>query len=277
MRSTDHAKLVSDLYPAVLEAGRLEMSYFNAGVTIETKADKSPVTAADREAEAIILKALAAIAPDVPVVAEEAAAAGHIPAKADRFFLVDALDGTRLFIKGKPEFSVNVGLIEDGKPVFGLIYVPPTGALYFTSGNGASVRATAHCDEARARPLSTIEVTPLATRVPDLNNLKAFNSRTAGAAGASLLAALNVRHAEPVGSSLKFCLIAAGEGDIYARLGETSEWDTAAGQAILEAAGGTVTTRDGAPLTYGKAAATYRNPHFIAWGGKPLLTGFEGR
>ena len=268
----DHQQLAAALFPAVIEAGRVEMQHFNTGVTIETKADKSPVTAADREAEAILLAALEVISPGVPVVAEEAVASGHVPARANRFFLVDALDGTRLFIRGTPEFSVNIGLVENGMPVFGLIYVPPTGDLYVTIAPGQSARAHAPCTPGGKQRYGDLEFSRLKTRRPDLANLKAFNSRTASTASASWLAALNVRHAEPVGSSLKFCLIAAGEGDLYARLGATSEWDTAAGQAILEAAGGTVTTLDGAPLTYGKGSATYRNPHFVAWGGRPLLT-----
>lgn len=272
MHARDHQKLAADLYSAVMDAGRVEMQHFTGGVAVETKADKSPVTAADREAEAILVAALHAIAPGVPVVAEEAIAAGHVPARANRFFLVDALDGTRLFIRGKPEFSVNVGLIEDGRPVFGLIYIPPTGDLFVTMGPGHSSRAHAPCAMAEARNFLDLNFASLKTRQPDPANLTAFNSRTAGSAGASLLAALNVRHATPVGSSLKFCLIAAGDGDIYARLGETSEWDTAAGQAILEAAGGTVTTLDGKPLTYGKASKSYCNPHFVAWGRKPMMT-----
>jgi 3'(2'), 5'-bisphosphate nucleotidase len=271
MRSLEHQKLAASLYPAVIEAGHVEMQHFMAGVAIERKADQSPVTAADREAEAIIVAALAALAPDIPVVAEEAVSGGHVPERADRFFLVDALDGTRLFIRGKPEFSVNIGLVENGKPVFGLIYIPPTGDLFVTAGKGAAVRAQAPCIGESPARFEDLSFKQLLTREPDLGNLKAFNSRTAGGASAELLTALNVRHAEPIGSSLKFCLIAAGEGDIYARLGETSEWDTAAGQAILEAAGGSVTTLDGAALTYGKSSATYLNPHFVAWGRHPLI------
>lgn len=272
MSVRDHQTLAAALYPAVMEAGRVEMGHFHGGVAVETKSDKSPVTAADREAEAIIVAALSNIAPDITVVAEEAVAAGHVPQRANRFFLVDALDGTRLFIRGKPEFSVNIGLVDNGKPVFGLIYVPPTGDLFVTTGDGIAVRAHAPCGLSTARDFSDLESVKLQTREPDPANLTAFNSQTAGGASASLLSALNVRHATPVGSSLKFCLIAAGEGDLYARLGETSEWDTAAGQAILEAAGGCVTTLDGMPLTYGKAAGTYRNPHFVAWARTPMMT-----
>jgi 3'(2'), 5'-bisphosphate nucleotidase len=265
--------LASALYPAVLEAGRVEMLHFRAGGAVETKADKSPVTAADREAEAIIVAALAQIAPDHPVAAEEAIAAGHVPEQANRFFLVDALDGTRLFVEGKPEFSINIGLVENRQPVFGLIYIPPTGDLFVTLAAGEAYRATAPCRKDDALRFDDLAFTRLKTREPDFANLKAYNSRTAGGASAAFLDALNVQHREPKGSSLKFCLIAASEGDIYARHGATSEWDTAAGHAILEAAGGTVTTLDGGPLTYGKADAKYLNPHFVAWGRTPILPG----
>lgn len=268
----DASRLADALLPAVLEAGRVEMRHFRGGVTIEQKADKSPVTAADREAEAILLSALHAIAPDVPVVAEEAAAAGHLPAAASQFFLVDALDGTRLFIRGKPEFSVNIGLVEHGAPVFGLVYVPPTGALYVTRGPGKACFAEVMPDMSPAN-LSSLNYSPLVTRAPNRANLLAFNSRTAGGASSAFLNALGVKEARPLGSSEKFCLIAKGEGDVYARLGETYEWDTAAGQAILEAAGGTVATLDGARLGYGKTGVAYKNPYFVAWGGEPLLVG----
>lgn len=274
MRAADFDRLAEKLYPAVLDAGLLEMQHFKTGVSIETKSDRSPVTVADREAEAIILAALAHIAPDVPVVAEEAVAAGHIPAPSEEFFLVDALDGTRLFIRGKPEFSVNIGVVQHRRPVFGMIYVPPTGDLFFTTADGRAVRAKAPWSLADRVPFDALVLQPLHAREPDRNNLKAFNSQTAGAAGAGLLKALDVKTAEPIGSSLKFCLLAAGEGDLYARLGETSEWDTAAGQAILEAAGGTVTIDGGTSLAYGKAASVYRNPHFVAWGRAPLIADF---
>lgn len=272
----DFNTLAEKLYPAVLDAGLLEMQHFKAGVPIETKSDKSPVTIADRDAEAIILAALEKVASGIPVVAEEAVAAGQIPAPASLFFLVDALDGTRLFVRGKPEFSVNIGLVNNGKPVFGMIYVPPTGDLFYTFDAGRSARVNAPWSLADRIPFQELRPRVLATRNPDTQNLKAFNSQSAGAVGAGLLRALDVKHTEPIGSSLKFCLIAAGEGDIYARLGETSEWDTAAGQAILEAAGGTVTIDGGAPLTYGKADQGYRNPHFVAWGRQPMLQGFSG-
>lgn len=275
MGTFDFQHLTAALFPAVMEAGRLEMQHFASDLEIELKPDQSPVTAADREAEDVIVAALSRIAPDIPIVAEEAVAAGRIPPPAKTFFLVDALDGTRLFVRKKPEFSVNIALVDDGEPVFGLIYVPPTGALYVTLTPGQSHLATAPCAAGEMRAFKDLLFRRLHTRAPATDDLTAFNSRSAGAKGKAFMEAVGVKHARPVGSSLKFCLIAAGEGDLYVRFGETSEWDTAAGQAILEGAGGSVVMDDGKRLVYGKAADTYRNPHFVAWGRAPLLTRFH--
>jgi 3'(2'), 5'-bisphosphate nucleotidase len=266
----DHDALIEGLLPAVLEAARLEMAHFTSGVKFEQKADRSPVTAADREAEGVLLQALARIAPDVPVVAEEDIAAGAVCGYERRFFLVDALDGTRLFIRGKPEFSINIGYIEDGRPKFGLIYLPPSERLFVTRAAGSYEVVAPINGDAKYQ---TLNFKRLSTRNPDPKALLAFNSRGTGAASSSLLSFLKVQDAKPLGSSMKFCLIAAGEGDLYVRFGETCEWDTAAGQAILEAAGGSVTNLDGSPLTYGHYERAFRNPHFIAWGRQPLWRG----
>lgn len=262
--------MLRGLMPAVLEAARLEMKHFTAGVIIERKADKSPVTIADREAEAIILAALGQVAPHIAIVAEEAAANGLLPAPADRFFLVDALDGTHLFIKGRPEFSINIALVEDKKATFGLIFSPATGRLYVTRADGRAYTTLVPLNATGAQ-LDELAYEQLSARPADMKNLVAFNSRASGGVSADLLRALGVSEARPMGSSLKFCLLAAGEGDLYARLGDTYEWDTAAGQAILEAAGGSVTLLDGQPLSYGHAGRQYLNPHFIAWGRTPLI------
>lgn len=269
----DHDALIAAVLPAVRAAGRLEMAHFTNGVKFEKKADRSPVTAADQEAEDILLAALAQAAPSIPVVAEEQISAGGVCQYAKRFFLVDALDGTRLFIRGKPEFSINIAFVEDGKTRFGLIYVPPTERLFVTRSDGGSYEARLSlADDA---PFAALKFKRLATRLPDPSALVAFNSRGTGSASASLLDVLGVKDARPLGSSMKFCLIAAGEGDLYARFGETYEWDTAAGQAILEAAGGTVAKIDGTALTYGHFDRGYRNPHFIAWGRQPMWRGGE--
>jgi 3'(2'), 5'-bisphosphate nucleotidase len=268
----DHNALIAALLPAVREAGRLEMSHFTNGVKFEQKADRSPVTVADREAETVLLAALAQIRPDVPVVAEEEVATGAEYQYAKRFFLVDALDGTRLFIRGKPEFSINVAYVEGGESKFGLIYLPPSERLFVTRADRAyEVRVPIITDCG----YEDLDFKRLCTRTPDSSALVAFNSRGTGSASSRLLSLLKVREARPLGSSMKFCLIAAGEGDLYARFGETCEWDTAAGQAILEAAGGSVTNLDGTPLTYGHYERAFRNPHFIAWGRRPLWSGAE--
>lgn len=271
MRLEEYRSLVEALLPAVLAAGRTELRHFAAGVEVETKADTTPVTVADHEAEEILTEALHRTAPGIPVIAEEAVAAGHVPAVADRFFLVDPLDGTRAFIKGSPEFTINIGLVVEGKPIFGIIYAPARDEFFATLGPHEAI-------EAKISPQSgvvTLEELPLcrlATREPNRQALVAFASRSHAAQSTEeFLQQLPITEKRKASSSLKFCLIARGDADLYARLGQTSEWDTAAGHAILAAAGGCVTTLDGEPLKYGKRAAGYANPHFIAWGREPLL------
>lgn len=270
----DADDLTLALLPAVLEAARVEMRHFTAGVEVTSKADASPVTAADHEAEAILLAALDRYAPQTPVIAEERAAAGQLPPPEGRYFLVDALDGTRYFIRGKPEFSINVAISDRSKPVYGLIYMPPTGMLYVTASDGGSYGGVVAAQGPVPVPgaLDDLGLKRLATRAPDRAHLMAYTSRNSAGASGDFLRQLQVHESLSLGSSEKFCLIAAGLGDVYARLGPTYEWDTAAGQAILEGAGGCVTLLDGTPLSYGKAAQGYLNPGFVAWGRTPLLT-----
>jgi 3'(2'), 5'-bisphosphate nucleotidase len=271
MKLDEYRPLVEALLPAVLAAGRIEMRHFAAGVEVETKADTTPVTIADHEAEEVLTEGLHRAAPGIPVIAEEAVAAGRVPATQDAFFLVDPLDGTRAFIKGSPEFTINIGLIIDRKPVFGIIYAPALDQLYATVGPHESVEARISTED-KGIDLANCTLTRLATREPDPQALIAFASRSHAAQTTDeFLQRLPIVEKRKASSSLKFCLIARGEADLYARLGQTSEWDTAAGQAILGAAGGTVTTLDGRPLLYGKREAGYANPHFIAWAREPLL------
>lgn len=266
----DGRRLAGDLLPAVLAAGRIEMRHYHAGAAVETKADASPVTAADREAEAVLLDALEVAAPGVPVIAEERASAGHLPETGDRFFLVDPLDGTREFIKKNGEFTINIGLIDHGAPVFGIVYAPALGRLYVSFGRGRPVRAQVLPD-APVQSLEDCEFSEIGSRQPVPTALIALESRShRTAATDAFLARYPVAEVLASGSSLKFCLIAEGRADFYPRIGPTSEWDTAAGQAVLEAAGGTVATLDGRPLGYGKAADGYVNPHFVAWGRTPI-------
>jgi 3'(2'), 5'-bisphosphate nucleotidase len=250
----------------VLEAGAIEMRHYREGITVETKVDASPVTAADREAEAVLLAALARAAPDIPVVAEEAVSQGTIPALAASFFLVDPLDGTREFINQRGEFTVNVALVAHKQPVFGIVYAPALSELYVTLGMGRAAFARVAPDDA-SKDLAAYGCVDIHTREPDPTALTAIASRSHLTPETDrFLARYRIADRRNAGSSLKFCLLARGEADIYPRLGTTMEWDTAAGHAVLAASGGCVTTPEGGPFTYGKAADGFRNPHFVAWG-----------
>ncbi len=258
--------LAEALLPAVLKAGFVEMQHYAAGVETQTKADFSPVTVADQEAEVILIAALSATAPGIPIIAEEAVAAGRIPEIQDRFFLVDPLDGTREFINKRGEFTVNIALVSAGQPVFGIVYAPALGDLYITLGATTSARAQV-APNAKPASLADYRFQAIHTRKPDPKALTAVASRSHSTdATDGFLAGYAVAKRANSGSSLKFCAIARGDADIYPRLGPTMEWDTAAGHAVLLAAGGTVTKPDGSPFTYGNAAAGYRNSHFVAWG-----------
>ena len=252
------AAALAALLPAVRamaeEAGRATLGFYGAAAA-RTKADGSPVTAADDAAEVIILPALRRLTPSIPVVSEEAASAGDIPevAAGGSFWLVDPLDGTKEFLSGNGEFTVNIALIEAGRPVLGVVVAPALGQTYAAAGEIAFT-----VDAVGERPISV--------RQPPEAGLTVVGSRSHGDAAAmeAFLAGRRVANFRPAGSSLKLCLIACGEADLYPRLGTTMEWDIAAGHAVLAAAGGRVETLEGAPLRYGQPA--YRNPHFVAFG-----------
>lgn len=266
MRLLDHSALADALLPAVLAAGRATMRHFKMGVEVEQKPDASPVTVADREAESILLEGLWQAARGVPVVAEESASLGVLPNPSTMFFLVDPLDGTREFINGCAEFTVNIGLIRDGMPVFGLIYAPALSALFLTLDQGRAVEVHIAPD-APVASLKDCAIAGLSTRKPDPHALIVLESRShRSPATDKFLRGYPIASSKIAGSSLKFCMVARGDADLYARMGPTKEWDTAAGQAILAAAGGSVTRVGGEVLTYGKADVGYLNPHFIAWG-----------
>ena len=269
MQAKDFRFLADSLLSVVLAAARVQMAYLATGVVVKTKADKSPVTAADQESEAIILEGLARAAPGVAAVSEEAAAAGNIPAVEGTFFLVDPLDGTKPFIRREPHFTINIALIEDRTPVFGLLYAPALEDLYVTVGPG-EVGAARLAPTSEARTLADCALAPLRTRAPDPHALRALVSRThLDKATQRFLDGYPIVERRALPSSLKFGLMVRGEADVYPRAGDTSEWDTAAGHAVLVAAGGTVTAFDGGPLLYGKAG--YRNSGvFVAWGRTPL-------
>jgi 3'(2'), 5'-bisphosphate nucleotidase len=270
MHADECRHLAEALLPVALAAGRLQMAHHGAGVAFESKADKSPVTIADQQSEELILAALAQAAPGIPVIAEEAVAAGRIPAIDSAFFLVDPLDGTKGYTRGRSEFTINVGLIVERRPVFGLVYAPALADFYVTLGPDEAVGARLE-PQAEVASLAACSPVRLRTRLPDPHALAALTSQShLNTATARFLDGYNVVEKRAVSSSLKFGLIARGEADVYPRVGPTSEWDTAAGHAVLAAAGGSVTRLDGSPLLYGNRAGGFLNPDFVAWARGPM-------
>jgi 3'(2'), 5'-bisphosphate nucleotidase len=260
----DFSRAAAVLTDAASKAGAAIMAHFNAATEVKFKGDNSPVTQADHESEAVILAALARLAPGIEVVSEESC--GTIGALPRCFFLVDPLDGTKEFIQRRSDFTVNVALIEDGRPSFGLVYAPARALLAVTIADGNAVSAELHPSVSGA-DFSQLRLSTLRARVPDPQRLTALVSLShLDPETEAYLAKLNIAGRSSVGSSVKFVALARGEADIYPRFGPTMEWDTAAGQAVLEAAEGRVVTLSGEPLRYGKTEAGLRNPSFIAWG-----------
>ncbi|HUP67643.1 MAG TPA: 3'(2'),5'-bisphosphate nucleotidase CysQ [Sphingomicrobium sp.] len=265
----DYARLIDDLGDAAREAGEAILEIVRRGFDVETKSDRSPVTEADRAAELVILAALARAAPGVPVVAEEEVAAGRIPAHEGTYFLVDPLDGTKEFIRGGDDYTVNIGLIERGQPKLGVVFAPAAGRLH-----GGCVGDGAWLDEGAGR--RSIRTRERGTDVTAVASKSHLNQATID----YLEAAVGRCDYVSVGSSLKFCIVAEGQADIYPRAAPTSEWDTAAGHAVLLAAGGLVDGTDGSPLRYGKPA--FLNRAFVATSGwkppslEPFLEPFSG-
>lgn len=251
----DRERLLETARQAAQAAGKAILEVYGAAFDVRRKSDFSPLTAADERAEAIILGALAAAVPDIPVIAEEQAAAHGLPPVAPpRFWLVDPLDGTKEFIARNGEFTVNIALVEGDRPVLGVVHVPVQDVTYAAAGPGTATRQH-----------RTGAPQPIAARLPpDAPVVVHSRSHADEERLAAYIARLPGATARVSGSSVKFCLIAAGDADHYPRFGPTMEWDTAAGQAVLEAAGGQVTTLDGARLRYGKPG--FLNPDFIARG-----------
>ena len=243
------------------DAGAIVLSHYTDEITFTRKEDNSPVTAADVEAERFILKRLAQLAPDVPVVGEETVAAGRIPKVGKRFFLVNPLDGTKEILSKNGEFTINIAEIVEGKPVRGVVYAPAKDRIFF--GETLSGAFAMTCPPGGAPDFA--EAHPIEARAPAKDGLVVAVSRSHNDKKCdAYLAAYAVKNFIVAGSSLKFCLIAAGEADLYPRHGRTMEWDTAAGHAVLAAAGGSLTTIEGKPFTYGKAK--FENPFFVARG-----------
>lgn len=255
MSQTDNdvGQVLADICEA---AAALILPLWRSGVEVLTKADESPVTEADQRGEKLILEHLARRFPDIPVVSEEDASEFGTPdAIGPRFFLVDPLDGTKAFVRGDPNFTVNIGLIDNGRPVAGAVCAPPTGECWFTATGGAMKRINGGpAVPVRARPwpqgkaIALVSHTMKEEVAVKLAEQYGFDLR------------------EPMDSSIKFCRIAEGSADIYPRHGPTMEWDVAAAHAVLEAAGGSVLTPEGQPFVYGKAGEGFRNGWFVARG-----------
>ena len=255
---------LDSLVAIALEAGDAILGiYGRDDVTATSKTDGSPVTAADEAAEAVILAGLGRAAPGWPVVAEEEVAAGRVPPACETFILVDPLDGTKEFISRNGEFTVNIAIVERGVPVCGVVYAPALGLLYGGDPEGAFVATVTDGVPGPKRPIGVREpgadgLVVVASRSHMNDETRAFLERFRVASFAS------------AGSSLKLCRVATGEADLYPRLGRTMEWDIAAGDAVLRAAGGGVFTLDGRPLVYGKRDQAddtdFANPHFVAAG-----------
>ncbi|MEL7547759.1 MAG: 3'(2'),5'-bisphosphate nucleotidase CysQ [Pseudomonadota bacterium] len=247
-----------------LDAGAVIMRIYETDFDVTEKTDNSPVTEADEKAEAVILNALQKIDPDLPLIAEESVAAGHIPEHGNRFALIDPLDGTREFVNKRGEFTVNIAIIENGVPVQGVVYAPALDRLFMADDRFSAWQAKV--SPGGAVPAKADRIPMKIRKAPD-QGLTAIASKSHRSEETnSFLNMFNVANIISAGSSLKFCLVAAGEADLYPRHGRTMEWDTAAGQAVAEAAGARVTTSDLEPLRYGKTERGYDNPHFVVWG-----------
>ena len=255
----DYDKLVTVMRRLALEGGDRIMEIYNSDdFNVKVKSDDSPVTAADEAADALISAGLRAAFPDVLLVTEEQAASHS--EKADTFLIVDPLDGTKEFIHRRGDFTVNIAYVENGIPTRGVVYAPAKGRMFFTQADGDSVEETGALDKETVGQLNPIRVSD-----PDNSALMVVASKShRDQATDDYIAKYAVEDMKSAGSSLKFCLIATGEADIYPRVGRTMEWDTAAGHAVLHGAGGKVVRFDDhTPLSYGKDG--YANPFFIAY------------
>jgi len=262
--ASDDELMLAAFERLALAAGREVMRVYRDGCAVDRKSDSSPVTEADRESEKIILAGLRAAFPDIPCVAEEEASAGIVPPDLDgAFFLIDPLDGTKEFVNRRTDFTVNIALIRHGVPEIGVVFAPCTGRFF--SGRPGRAESLEIDDDYQIVGRQAVSVrtgvTPLTIVASRSHNTPETDA---------YIRDLGVAELVSVGSSLKFCLVAAAEADVYPRFGRTMEWDTAAGDAVLRAAGGMTRTLDGQPLAYGKRKQSddedFANPHFIASG-----------
>lgn len=261
----DLDRLVAVMRRLALEAGdRIMQIYASPDFKVRAKSDASPVTAADEAADALISAGLRAAFPDLAMITEEQAASHG--QQAQTFLIVDPLDGTKEFVQRRGDFTVNIAYVENGVPLRGVVYAPAKGRLFYTLGDGRAVEETGPFDKETPG-----DQRPITVSVPDNRALMVVASKShRDQATDDYIARYGVRDMTSAGSSLKFCLVATGEADLYPRLGRTMEWDTAAGDAVLRGAGGQVVRLDDhTPLTYGKPG--YANPFFIAYAPGVLL------
>lgn len=261
----DFQLLTKTMRRLALEGGDKIMEIYNSDdFDVRSKSDDSPVTAADEAADASISAGLRSVFPDVTLVTEEQADTHSMTA--DAFLIVDPLDGTKEFVKRRGDFTVNIAYVENGKSIRGVVYAPAKGRLFYTDAEGVSVEEIGAFDKETVGETKAINVSN-----PNNSALLVVASKShRDQATDDYIAKYNIADMKSAGSSLKFCLIATGEADIYPRLGRTMEWDTAAGHAVLSGAGGEVVRFDDhTPLTYGKPI--YENPFFIAYSPKVEL------
>ncbi|MDH3638490.1 MAG: 3'(2'),5'-bisphosphate nucleotidase CysQ [Gammaproteobacteria bacterium] len=267
------ARFAPDIIDLAGQAGAAILEIYEGGFDVETKADGSPLTMADQRSHKLIVSALAALTPDIPILSEESASISYAERVAwDRFWLVDPLDGTREFVKRNGEFTVNIALIEDRTPILGAVYTPVQRRCHYGYRGGGAFRVNGDgaAEPIQVRDYAGGRATVVASRSHARGSVQHFLERLRAAEGGYEVANM--------GSALKICLIAEGQGDIYPRLGPTSEWDTAAGQCVLECAGGKLVNCDGSPFVYNKESVL--NPWFLAIGGGSydwykLLEGIE--
>jgi len=264
---------IRDLVRVAVKAGRAVMQVYSGPIDVAAKPDDSPVTRADVEAEQLIAQGLAEIAPEIPLVAEEAVSAGRVPEVGERFFLVDPLDGTREFIARNGEFTVNIALIVDGAPVMGVIYAPANGEIVFADQAHGAFAGRVDLDEAASADGDPVihDIHPIQARSCEETGGVALVSRShCDVRTRDLLTRFAPDSVQELGSSLKLCRIAQGSADLYLRHGPTMQWDTAAGDAILRAAGGCVVDLAGRPLRYARqidgVSRDFGNPDFCALG-----------
>jgi len=254
MTENEHAALTQLIHDLAWQAGEMILRLYRKNIDVHLKSDTSPVTEADEAADALIVAGLSRGTPDIPIVSEERVSQGHLPdIGGGRFWLVDPLDGTKEFISGNDEFTVNIALIENGSPVLGALHAPAMNACYLADGKGAFLVSKDGCREPiRARSVPSEGAVVVASRNHRDAETDAFIARH------------HTTRIASAGSALKFGILAKGEADLYPRFGRTMEWDTAAGHAVLTAAGGSVTQVDGTALEYGKLGLD--NPPFVARG-----------